>query len=248
MKTKIYILIVLIGLRMTAYAQYKPFRDLSFGFQIATQIGAQPNSNNLIFDSITVQNYEIDARNLTFNIFGEKQISKSLALRTEITYVKKTYLNYIVRDLKPTVNDIIVEVEQGFYVPTIQIPVIVSYKIPHQKFISLVGGLDNHFQTTKPSIKINYKNSYFLRSNAVDVYNALEGTTKNYVPFYIIGLRVDVSKFTFIARYKHSIGSYTHDMHIRDNSYSFPSQQAYFFFTLGYKFFNIKTKKREEGE
>ena len=111
------------------------------------------------------------------------------------------------------------------------------------KFGFLIG-IDNQFQ-----MRVGDYDHYqkFLRPEAIDVMNNLQYTTKFYVPYFLYGLKIDINKrFVLTAKWEFNINkSYTKDLVHYGKSYSFESRRSYIFYTIGYKFYSFKIKKKK---
>jgi hypothetical protein len=240
------VLITILLCSFHSYAQVWKNPKFSFGIQILLQGEAQSPVIS-IADSVVIENDNGGLGSPMLSLFAEKQVTKAILIRAELNYVEVNTSNYLVYDLKPTIF--------GYYQkgktllnPTIQVPVMANLRLPSFPYLSILGGLDAHFQFERfrePDYPYNWDRSYPRR--ATDVLNALNRTSKSFVPFWILGFKIDVWRLAFIARHEQNMGgSYTKDLQIGDNSYRFYTRRAYTYFGLSYKFYSLKSKKKQK--
>jgi hypothetical protein len=229
-------------------AQKKELPKFSFGFHIMMRGKAQ-TPVTVLFDSVATENDDGGLGSPLLCLFAEREIKKFLTLRAEFNYIEQTNSGYLIYDLKTG--------PLGFYYikaitipsPSIQIPIMATLKMPGFPYLSILGGFDSHFQFRKKIEDFPYNWDKFYSHRATDVLNALPETPKSYVPFWIFGARMDVWRFAFIARYEKSTGnSYTRNLVTPDKSYPFYTHRYYANFSLSYKFYSLKIKKKKNPE
>lgn len=218
-------------------------KRISFGPQIGVTGEAIFGDN--VYDSVRV-NTEVNGLTYPYlSFFVEKPLTDMLRLRAEITYIRSS-AGFIVYDLHPdSVLGTYAKKSFSNANNLIQIPVTLNLRIPGLRFLSILGGIDSHIQFGNKRAEVKPNRS--INSKEAAIMNALNNTTRAYVPYYIIGARIDVKRFSLTARYEENLTrTYLKDMKINERSYAIPSRKTSIYLTLGYHFYSLKRKGKQE--
>lgn len=184
-------------------------------------------------------------RNAFIGIFAEYSSQSWISLRGELNRIGITGIRTLIyskndnRQLGPERKAISV------YATTLSLPLMAHIRLPHPaQWISPTGGIATHINI--PVGRQTYDETLIRRYPGVtDVANALQSTYRPLTFYYLYGFKLDVWRLCFIARHQLSMGSVAKNIDVWNKSYRFNVRESFVHFTLGYRFYSLRLKKRD---
>ncbi|MCU0443923.1 MAG: PorT family protein [Microscillaceae bacterium] len=218
------------------------------------------------FDKFLLYTDEYAQSGSTVGVFLNYQISKKIALKTELQYSINGDFEFLINTkperffimLSPTNGDSLFWNEQRDFgnrpnFDRLEIPILLEYKVWQPiKWVALkaiVGVLpalrfrdryDSGFRKSdlKDPFMLNYARIYWANESALNYYHLLNLD-------YVIGGGLDIGRFSLDARYVKSITNLSGSMTFEDKSYRVIRRAAQLMFSLGYKI-NLDKKNRKK--
>lgn len=242
MNNRILLTACLIGFCMfSAYGQKQPLKRFYFGPQLGIR-GEAALLRTAVVDSVYITNYIQRSGYPFLSVYAEKPFNKYISLRAELTYLRSGE-DFLVYDVVPHPGFGYVRKSILVGVNSIQLPIFVNLHLPGAlRFVGVLGGVNSHLQFGEKRPDVT-PNSSINEREAV-VINALDESIRSYVPYWIIGVRLDVWRFTLLGRHEGNLNkNYFRAIKVGDQSFQLNSRKYYTYVTLSYKFYGLKRKK-----